>query len=397
MLTVRSQATDLDGGFAHRWEAIWRDGGAEGEDSQEDLNPRVLADLYDSGIAYFDSGFGRILEGLRSLDIVDDTVMVLTSDHGESLGDDGLLGHGNLSDGNLSVPLIVAYPRRAKPGVVPWLARHVDILPTVLDLAGMSVPPGVDGVPLMSEPGSREERGRPPAWSYAGWTNLGIAVRMDGLGTYRFNDSPWAGICGEESYSQASSGEGSELDQRSWDAARGRVWEYLQQKTPGLRAHLINGAESPLVVTFSGSSVLPWTLKRIGGSCPAVDWSAGDEVARVQIGRGESTLLAFQQDDLSLQVTAELKNDGSAAMSSFRIEEARRTTEPRLLINSGGGWQWSREVSLEPGDVGLVFEWVGSRGASSITFRTASWRGGWMLSATSRPRPKAAHRHSDVT
>jgi arylsulfatase A-like enzyme/Tfp pilus assembly protein PilF len=92
------------------------------------------------------------------------TLVVVTGDHGESLGDHGELTHGLFAyDATLRVPLIFYQPRLFLPRVLDDPVRHVDILPTVLDAVGIAPPRGLDGASLLSA----IETGRPaPAPSY---------------------------------------------------------------------------------------------------------------------------------------------------------------------------------------------------------------------------------------
>jgi arylsulfatase A-like enzyme/Flp pilus assembly protein TadD len=79
-------------------------------------------------------------------------LVVFTSDHGEGLGEHGELTHGLFAyESTLRVPLVVRAPGRA-PGVVETPARHVDIVPTLLDGAGLEVPAGLPGRSLLGEP-----------------------------------------------------------------------------------------------------------------------------------------------------------------------------------------------------------------------------------------------------
>jgi choline-sulfatase len=79
------------------------------------------------------------------------TIVVVTGDHGEALGDHGELTHGLFAyDATLRVPLFFYQPRLFRPRVVDDPVRHVDILPTVLDAVGIAPPGGLDGVNLLS-------------------------------------------------------------------------------------------------------------------------------------------------------------------------------------------------------------------------------------------------------
>src|SRR5439155_2399345 len=78
------------------------------------------------------------------------TLVVVTGDHGEGLGDHGELTHGLFAyDATLRVPLIVYQPRLFSSRVVGDPVRHVDILPTVLDAVGIAPPGGLDGESLL--------------------------------------------------------------------------------------------------------------------------------------------------------------------------------------------------------------------------------------------------------
>ncbi len=110
---------------------------------------RRLADPYDGEIAYADELVGRFLDGLRRSGAYERAVIVVTSDHGEGLGDHGEREHGFLLYREaIRVPLFLRLPHGVGGGTrVASLARLVDVPATLLDLAGMSVP-GLDGASL---------------------------------------------------------------------------------------------------------------------------------------------------------------------------------------------------------------------------------------------------------
>lgn len=107
-----------------------------------------LEALYDAEIRYCDEGIGKLLDALTQSGVADDTLVVLTSDHGELMYRHGIFfDHHGLYDGNLHVPLIVHHPA-IKPGRIPHMTAHVDIAPTLLDFAGIPVPEAVEGISL---------------------------------------------------------------------------------------------------------------------------------------------------------------------------------------------------------------------------------------------------------
>ena len=99
--------------------------------------------LYDGEIAYADAQLGRILEGLERSGQLENTLVVLTSDHGEGLGSHGYwYDHGTfLYDEELKVPLVLRLPENEHAGTrVPGQTRLLDLAPTLLELCRLPVP-----------------------------------------------------------------------------------------------------------------------------------------------------------------------------------------------------------------------------------------------------------------
>jgi len=104
---------------------------------------------YDAEVAYTDAMLGAFLDRLRASGQLDHTLIVVTADHGESLGEHGETTHGLFAyESTLAVPLILNANGIA-PSVVDGDVAHVDIVPTILDLAGMPRPSRLDGVSLL--------------------------------------------------------------------------------------------------------------------------------------------------------------------------------------------------------------------------------------------------------
>lgn len=106
--------------------------------------------VYYGMIAEVDAQLGRLFTALKSGGWWDDTLIVLTSDHAEMMGDHGLLGKGGFFDQSYHIPLMIRDPRR--PSVfgtqVDAFTSAVDVMPTLLDLAGAPAPAWLDGRPL---------------------------------------------------------------------------------------------------------------------------------------------------------------------------------------------------------------------------------------------------------
>jgi len=124
------------------------DGSLESIDRVGRLNPEVteedvgyLMDLYDAEVFEADRGFAGFLDVLRRAGRLENSLIVLVSDHGESFLEHATLGHGhNLNQEEMRVPLIIRFPAREFDGVsVNEQVSLVDVFPTVLRQAGVSV------------------------------------------------------------------------------------------------------------------------------------------------------------------------------------------------------------------------------------------------------------------
>jgi len=104
--------------------------------------------LYDGEAAYVDYALGKFLGCLDSNGLLQNTMIIITSDHGESLGDHGEQTHGILAyNASLWVPLIIYIPG-IEPGVVGANVSHIDIFPTICDVLDMENPAHLQGISL---------------------------------------------------------------------------------------------------------------------------------------------------------------------------------------------------------------------------------------------------------
>jgi choline-sulfatase len=112
----------------------------------EPFASRYASDPYSGEVAYADSALAAFFERLRAAGALNRALVVIASDHGESLGEHGERTHGLFAyDSTLRVPLLVWAPPAIRPAVVSRPARLVDIMPTVLDLVGAAIPAALDG------------------------------------------------------------------------------------------------------------------------------------------------------------------------------------------------------------------------------------------------------------
>jgi len=114
------------------------------------------AALYDAEIYFTDLEVGQIVEALKQARIFDETLIVITADHGEIMGEERVVlgrkfnwGHIDLCDECVRVPLIFRWPGRVPAGRCDALVQQPDLLPTMLELAGISPSLGLDGTSLV--------------------------------------------------------------------------------------------------------------------------------------------------------------------------------------------------------------------------------------------------------
>jgi iduronate 2-sulfatase len=168
-------------------------------DKKEALDARHA---YEASASWTDSQVGRLLAKLKELKLEENTIVVLTGDHGYQLGEHGLWAKQTLFEGSCHVPLIVAAPG-VKPAVCQGLVEQVDIYPTLTGLAGLPTPSSVQGrslQPLLADPNAP---GKPAAFStmVSSHTKLiGHSVRTD-----RFRYIEWdEGRAGRQLYDHQS-------------------------------------------------------------------------------------------------------------------------------------------------------------------------------------------------
>ncbi|MDQ3369884.1 MAG: sulfatase, partial [Myxococcota bacterium] len=112
---------------------------------------RLIA-IYDSAISYQDRELGRFIEQLKAWGIWDQTMLVITADHGEEFFEDKRCGHGgSLRDSLIRVPLLIYDPARFPGGtIVDEGAEGVDVMPTLLEAVGAPVVEATQGASLIA-------------------------------------------------------------------------------------------------------------------------------------------------------------------------------------------------------------------------------------------------------
>ncbi len=214
-----------------------------------DLNDNevsCLKDLYDGEISYTDSLVGEILSFLRARGLYDNTMIVITSDHGEHFGEHGHWSHvASLHREVLHVPLVIKYPSgTVEPGEVDGYTQLVDIFPTIMGVAGVSGEDtaGGSGVDLLNRERKyhdhvfAEWEGRVPYFIAERTAKGGNAADLEKIktGLTMIQDGRYKYVSaanGDEKFYDLSSGEEIVLDKSSLSSGelrslRERLTEY---------------------------------------------------------------------------------------------------------------------------------------------------------------------------
>jgi arylsulfatase A-like enzyme len=117
---------------------------------QEEFDLDQIVDLYDGCVAAFDDEIGRMLDHLEVCGLAGDTIVVVYSDHGMEFFEHDTWGQGNSAVGEASprIPLVIRDPRKPGRGLIRQVVRSIDLVPTLLELAGAEAAASAEGVSL---------------------------------------------------------------------------------------------------------------------------------------------------------------------------------------------------------------------------------------------------------
>ena len=110
--------------------------------TQSDI--RFIIDRYDDGIFLTDQFLGLLFQKIKEVGLEKNTIVIVTSSHGEGMGEHGYFAHYDIFDTEIYVPLIIKIPGLGE-GRVKEQISNIDVLPTVLELVGVKPPPNLDG------------------------------------------------------------------------------------------------------------------------------------------------------------------------------------------------------------------------------------------------------------
>jgi len=203
-------------------------------------------------VSEVDDQVGRVLDHLEATGQADDTLVVLTSDHGEQLGDLGLIEKLAFYESTYAIPCIVRAPGRAGPAgrVVDAFTEAVDLLPTIAELLGQEVPIQCDGsslVPFLD--GDSPDRWRTATHWEWDWRDMVMGpLRTDGGPDTQLERNNLA-VERTPTHAYVQFGDGTWL---CFDLAADPTWHTT--------------TSDPLVVLPLAQSMLTWRSRHLGGT-----------------------------------------------------------------------------------------------------------------------------------
>lgn len=310
----------------------------------------VASAAYDSGIAYTDMQIGRLLEAMADRGLDENTVVVFTSDHGEMLGEHGLLGHRYLYEENIRIPLVIALPGEIGAGRrIESQVRSIDIVPTILAALGLEGPPGLDGRSLVPLIEGHDVRGSPvdgEAWTYAPEVNYGLSLRVDNRFKYTLNDTVWAPLNGSQAVYLLGEAEPDAdnvlADFEDADSLHESAHDKLAL-VPGTRIRLQSGPDRRIRGFVRGPRARPNRIKSIDLPCSCVAWTPGKASFEVPLGSRYTLILegsTADADVLGLTDPADMGGQEQGREQRFDLTKVAAGTHLFLELTDAG-WRES--------------------------------------------------------
>ncbi len=195
---------------------------------------RDLQDVYDAEVLSLDTELRRLFSALEARGLLENTIVVFTSDHGEEFKEHGLIGHEKTLYGEvIRVPLLIRLPGSSPAAEVMEAVSLVDLAPTLLGLIGIPAPASFEGRSLLSRSGDASA----PGVAYhelivpetGGWRRFGPHQRSVVVGSHKLIE----GINGETEYYDLKVDPGEQgrdaLSEAERAALRERLAEFRQR------------------------------------------------------------------------------------------------------------------------------------------------------------------------
>jgi arylsulfatase A-like enzyme len=159
-----------------------------------DKEYKHMVSQYDGAIAYVDHNMGELFKKLKEVGFYENSLIIITSDHGEAFGERNLVGHiVSVYQDQVHVPLLVKYPNASKKVIINDTVNIIDLMPTVLEVVGYPIPQDIDGASLL-KPNGRKQRyvmaeSFPGGWLFNLHPRFKRVERAIFSGTFKFINS----------------------------------------------------------------------------------------------------------------------------------------------------------------------------------------------------------------
>jgi arylsulfatase len=298
-------------------------------------------DTYDSAIAYADELLGPFLDSLMEPPHAGRVIVALVSDHGECLDyESPIVAHGSLRLDNLLVPLLIATPDGRSRGIdVPQQVRMHDVYPTLLELAGLPLPPDIDARSLTGFLAGQDEPGR-EAVSYAAATNFGLGLLTAEGEKLQWRNQAWGPMGGQVVWSRVSAFEEKEAAAPDADRARElsrRLRTTYDQRAPGLRIGLSEPGAAPAEVELSSTVLTPQQVKLAGPEARPVTWVSAGRL-RAEVVRDAPLRLNVEwlpAREVALDVTLRRPGCSEPARERIRVNISELVAPHTLSLTPG--------------------------------------------------------------
>ena len=169
-------------------------------DAQRDTVSKTL-DQYDGEILYTDHHVGRLLDGLQAMGRLDNTIVIITADHGEEFFEHGQIGHGKSAyEEVLWIPFVMVWPGKIAAGAkTDQMVGLIDVMPTLLAAAGLESPKLVQGTSFASL-FAKPDAQLPMRTLFAQVLQVGFSIDMARNDSYKFVQHPYGPQQGREEY-----------------------------------------------------------------------------------------------------------------------------------------------------------------------------------------------------
>ena len=264
-----------------------------------DADRRRIIDFYDAEIAETDAHIGTVLNALENLGLADNTIVIVTADHGEGLGEHGHYHHGyTLYEDQIRIPLILRWPGGPKGEVFNEPVSTVDLLPLLLDTLGLAVPEDVQGVNRLTHQGQP-----PPIFSeYA--TLDSSALKAVTVGSSKYLHDP---IFGQEELFELTDDPGETRNLLLTDSTLGQRERLFLDR---FREHNLRGGRYHLLVQAPAGATVTGRL------------TAGEVFdANAVLVPGGSDAVSFDMDRMTLSFEAPLPEGRGEVIFWYRGEE----------------------------------------------------------------------------